>query len=49
MNLSMVVETYFENMVVLSPHTDDAELGCGGILDKFSRKGSNIHFIAFSW
>ena len=39
----------FENIVALSPHTDDAELGCGGILDRFRRKGCNIHFIAFSW
>lgn len=39
----------FENIVALSPHTDDAELGCGGLLDKLRKKGSNIHFIAFSW
>lgn len=39
----------FENILVLSPHTDDAELGCGGTLDKFLKKGSKIRFIAFSW
>ncbi|MFX0049678.1 MAG: PIG-L deacetylase family protein [Candidatus Hermodarchaeota archaeon] len=39
----------FKNILVLSPHTDDGELGCGGTLDKFKKKGSNIHFIAFSW
>ena len=39
----------FENILTLSPHTDDAELGCGGVIDKFKKKGSHIHFIAFSW
>ncbi|MFX0014124.1 MAG: PIG-L deacetylase family protein [Promethearchaeota archaeon] len=39
----------FENILVLSPHTDDAELGCGGTLDKFLKMGNNIHFIVFSW
>ena len=39
----------FENILVLSPHTDDGELGAGGMLDKFHKKGCHIHFIAFSW
>ena len=39
----------FENVLVLSPHTDDAELACGGTLDKFRKKNSSLHFIAFSW
>lgn len=39
----------FENILALSPHTDDAEIGCGGTLSKFQEKGSNIRVIAFSW
>ena len=39
----------FENILALSPHTDDAEIGCGGTLSKFQEKGSNVRVIAFSW
>ncbi|MHA2347726.1 MAG: PIG-L deacetylase family protein [Candidatus Hodarchaeales archaeon] len=39
----------FENILALSPHTDDVEIGCGGTLSKFQEKGSNIRVIAFSW
>ncbi|NHJ03060.1 MAG: PIG-L family deacetylase [Candidatus Heimdallarchaeota archaeon] len=39
----------FDNILVLSPHTDDGELGCGGTIHKFHKKGSHIRFIAFSW
>ena len=39
----------FENILALSPHTDDVEIGCGGTLRKFQEKGNNIRVIAFSW
>lgn len=35
-------------ILVLSPHTDDAELGCGGTLAKYAEAGHEIHHIAFS-
>jgi LmbE family N-acetylglucosaminyl deacetylase len=35
-------------ILVLSPHTDDAELGCGGTLAKYAEAGHDIHHIAFS-
>jgi len=37
-----------ENILILSPHTDDAELGCGGTISKFQREGKNILWLAFS-
>lgn len=37
-----------ENVLILSPHTDDAELGCGGTIAKLLREGKNILWLAFS-
>lgn len=36
------------NILVLAPHTDDAELGCGGTIAKYAAGGSNIFVVAFS-
>jgi LmbE family N-acetylglucosaminyl deacetylase len=33
---------------ILSPHTDDAELGCGGTISKMVEDGWNVHVIYFS-
>lgn len=33
---------------MLSPHTDDAELGCGGSIAKFIENGSEVYYIALS-
>lgn len=35
-------------ILVLSPHTDDAELGCGGSIIKFLSNGDEIYWIVFS-
>lgn len=37
-----------KNILVLSPHTDDETLGCGGFINKLS-KDNNIFFICFSF
>ena len=37
-----------ENILILSPHTDDAEIGCGGTIGKLVRQGKNILWLAFS-
>lgn len=37
-----------KNILILSPHTDDAELGCGGTISKLVSEGKNILWIAFS-
>lgn len=34
--------------LVLSPHTDDAELGCGGTIAKMIEEGWDVHIIYFS-
>jgi len=37
-----------ENVLVLSPHTDDGELGAGGTICKLGEMGAKIHYVAFS-
>ena len=38
----------FKNILVLAPHTDDGELGCGGSIYKFIEDGANVYYVAFS-
>ncbi len=38
----------FDRILVLSPHTDDAELGCGGSINKFIENDSEIYYVALS-
>lgn len=37
-----------KNILVLSPHTDDAELGCGASITRFIEEGHNILWVVFS-
>jgi len=41
-------KTYFQNVLVLSPHTDDGELAAGGTIARFVHEGSNVTYIALS-
>jgi LmbE family N-acetylglucosaminyl deacetylase len=36
------------NILVLSPHTDDAELGCGGTISRLIREGHTVSVAIFS-
>ena len=36
------------NILVLAPHTDDAEIGCGGSMNKWVHEGHKIRLVAFS-
>ncbi len=36
------------NILVLSPHTDDGEHGCGGSIARFISEGKNVFYVAFS-
>ncbi|MDI6704126.1 MAG: PIG-L deacetylase family protein [bacterium] len=38
----------FNRILVLSPHTDDAELGAGGTIAKFVEEKKEVFYIAFS-
>lgn len=35
-------------ILVLAPHTDDGEFGCGGSMALWLEQGHNIHYVAFS-
>lgn len=35
-------------VLVLSPHTDDGEFGCGGTIARFVSEGKEVHYAAFS-
>jgi len=38
----------FSNVLVLAPHTDDGELGCGGTMARFVEEGARVTYAAFS-
>jgi N-acetylglucosamine malate deacetylase 1 len=38
----------FKKVLVLAPHTDDGELGCGGTIAKLIEQGSEVYYVAFS-
>jgi LmbE family N-acetylglucosaminyl deacetylase len=35
-------------VLVLAPHTDDGEFGCGATIAKFVAEGHEVHYVAFS-
>lgn len=37
-----------KKILVLAPHTDDGELGCGGTISKLINEGSQVFYVAFS-
>ncbi len=37
-----------KKILILSPHTDDAELGAGGTIHKYLNEGKNIYWVVFS-
>ena len=38
----------FERVLVLAPHTDDGEIGCGGTISRFVEEGCKVSYVAFS-
>jgi len=38
----------FKRILVLAPHTDDGELGCGATLAAYCKAGATVHYAAFS-
>lgn len=37
-----------QNVLVLAPHTDDGELGCGGTIARLIEQGCDVTYVAFS-
>ena len=37
-----------KKVLILAPHTDDAELGCGGSIAKMLDRGDDVHVLTFS-
>lgn len=37
-----------KKILLLSPHTDDGELGCGGTVSKLIEQGKEVYYVAFS-
>ncbi len=37
-----------QTILVLSPHTDDGELGCGAAVNRFIAEGATVIYVAFS-
>jgi len=37
-----------KKVLVLAPHTDDGEFGCGGTISKFIKEGKEVFYVAFS-
>lgn len=38
----------YNRVLVLAPHTDDGEFGCGGTINKFLSEGKDVFYVAFS-
>jgi LmbE family N-acetylglucosaminyl deacetylase len=38
----------FQRVLILAPHTDDGEFGCGGTIAKLIDQGSEVYYVAFS-
>lgn len=38
----------FSRVLILSPHTDDGELGCGGTIAKLVESGKDVFYVALS-
>lgn len=44
----MTGKLHFERALVLAPHTDDGEFGCGGTIARLVEEGSEVTYVAFS-
>ncbi len=38
----------FDNVLVLAPHTDDGQFGCGGTIPRLIETGVKVTYAAFS-
>jgi LmbE family N-acetylglucosaminyl deacetylase len=38
----------FKKVLILAPHTDDGEFGCGGTINRLIEEGAEVYYAAFS-
>jgi len=38
----------WQRVLVLAPHTDDGEFGCGGTMARLVENGADVRYVAFS-
>jgi LmbE family N-acetylglucosaminyl deacetylase len=43
-----VFSVNFQKVLVLAPHTDDGELGAGGLIARLIEEGADVHYVGFS-
>jgi len=43
-----MINQNIQTILILAPHTDDGELGCGGSISKFIQEGKKVIYAAFS-
>ena len=48
MKNSFFTGSNIKKVLVLAPHTDDGEFGCGGTISKLVSEGIEVHYVAFS-
>ena len=39
---------HLNKILILAPHTDDGEFGCGGSVARFIDEGKEVYYVAFS-
>lgn len=42
------MRSFFNKVLILAPHTDDGEFGCGGAIAKFIDNNCEVFYVAFS-
>jgi LmbE family N-acetylglucosaminyl deacetylase len=42
------MEKKIKKILILAPHTDDGEFGCGGTINKLIEEGHDVYYVAFS-
>ena len=48
MRSKILMKNNVQKILILAPHTDDGELGCGGSIARFIEEGKNVFYAAFS-
>jgi LmbE family N-acetylglucosaminyl deacetylase len=43
-----IFKKHKNKVLILSPHTDDAEIGCGATISKLNNQGHDIYYVVFS-